>query len=332
SLYPIGNEHVGFVGLLAVAMGDPNQLLAIGAEHGEAVEAVAVGDALEARAVDFDGVEFEIAHAAGRSHVGGENDALAVRKERRGEAGGIQAGELALATAIGFHEPDFKRGGTNQILLKKLFIFADLGVGLGMIGAVDDPLAVFGIERAAVVAELVRELLDVLAVGVHRINVEVAVARGSENDLFAVFGDGGFGIVAGRGGELLHIGAVEVGGEDVVSRINGPHVALGEVGPRRAGRVGQVRRGIKNLVSVREDVAACGAALAGRDHLLAGAVYVHGENLVALQAVAGGLEDQLLAVGREIGLGIRAAEGELAHVAEMLFFGRAEVGGGCTWG
>jgi hypothetical protein len=63
------------------------------------------------------------------------------------------------------------------------------------------------------------------------------------------------------------------------------------------------------------------------------AVDLHGEDLIAAAAAARGLEDQPGAVGREIRLGVLAAEGELPDVAEMalggrLRGGRAEAGRG----
>ncbi len=55
-----------------------------------------------------------------------------------------------------------------------------------MIRAIDDPLAIGRVERAAVVAQFMRELFDVPSVSIHRINIEVAAAQGSERDLFSV--------------------------------------------------------------------------------------------------------------------------------------------------
>ena len=51
-------------------------------------------------------------------------------------------------------------------------------------------------------------------------------------------------------------------------------------------------------------------------------VDAHGVDLVALAALARGLEDQLLAIGREVRLGVLAAEGELLDVGQMQLLGR----------
>jgi len=56
------------------------------------------------------------------------------------------------------------------------------------------------------------------------------------------------------------------------------------------------------------------------------AVDVHYENLVTFHVAMGGLEDQFLAVGGEIGFGILATEGQLVHVAEVLFLRRGLIG------
>ena len=53
--------------------------------------------------------------------------------------------------------------------------------------------------------------------------------------------------------------------------------------------------------------------------MLVAAVDVHDEDLVALHVVAGRLENELLAVGGEIGFRVLASEGELLDIAEMLF-------------
>ena len=79
--------------------------------------------------------------------------------------------------------------------------------------------------------------------------------------------------------------------------------------------------GIENLVFAGIDVAARGAALASGDHALVAAVHVHGKDLVTFKRVAGGLEDQPLAVGREVRFRVLTAEGELADVAQVFFFG-----------
>ena len=74
-------------------------------------------------------------------------------------------------------------------------VVGDFRRGLGLLGAIDDFLAVIGKERAAVVAEFVRQLADVAAVGVHGVNIEIAIARGGEDDFLAVAADGRLGIV-----------------------------------------------------------------------------------------------------------------------------------------
>ena len=71
------------------------------------------------------------------------------------------------------------------------------------------------------------------------------------------------------------------------------------------------------MLVVAQEIAAGGAAFAGRDQVQAGAVGIHDEHLVAGVGRARGLEDQALAVGRPIGLGVLAAESELTDVGEV---------------
>src|SRR6184192_2324843 len=103
-----------------------------------------------------------------------------------------------------------------------------------MLGAVDDFLAIVGPEGAAVVTQLASELLDVGAVGIHGVDVEIAIAGGSEHDVLAVPGDGGLGVVAVRAGKLLHIAAIWLGRIDLIAIVNRPDVAMGVIRLRRS--------------------------------------------------------------------------------------------------
>src|SRR5690606_6421711 len=121
--------------------------------------------------------------------------------------------------------------------------------------------------------------------------------------------DGGLGVVAPGVGQALRFGAVHVRAVDVEARVDGPDVALRAVGPRRAGVAMGVGGGVDDALAVSQEVAAGGDALAGGDHADVRAVGVHHEELVALEVVAGGLEDQFGAVGGPVGLGVLAAVG-----------------------
>ncbi len=68
---------------------------------------------------------------------------------------------------------------------------------------------------------------------------------------------------------------------------------------------------------VRQEISASGAALAGGDHVLVGAVAIHDEDLIARQLVARRLKNDPLSVGRPIGLGVLSAIGELPDFAQM---------------
>ena len=77
--------------------------------------------------------------------------------------------------------------------------------------------------------------------------------------------DGGFGIVAVGGGEALQIRAVVFGEENVVAGIDGPDIAFAAVGGGRASGRGEMRGGVEDVLAIGQEVAAGGAALAGRD-------------------------------------------------------------------
>src|SRR5580704_14980438 len=57
---PIPDKNIRLVRLLPVAVRSPHELLAIGREHGEAVEAIAVSNALQSAAVQVHHPQFEI--------------------------------------------------------------------------------------------------------------------------------------------------------------------------------------------------------------------------------------------------------------------------------
>src|ERR671933_551109 len=58
-LHPIGNKNVRLALHLRVAVRGEDQPVAVGREHGEAVEGVVVCDALQIRAVNVDRVKIE---------------------------------------------------------------------------------------------------------------------------------------------------------------------------------------------------------------------------------------------------------------------------------
>lgn len=69
SVGPVGEEEVGFMRGFAIAIGGPDETLAIGSEHRESVEIWSEGDALEPSAVFVDQVEIEVAAVLGVGEV-----------------------------------------------------------------------------------------------------------------------------------------------------------------------------------------------------------------------------------------------------------------------
>src|SRR5690349_3224909 len=154
-----------------------------------------------------------------------------------------------------------------------------------MLGAVDDLFAVVGPERTAIVAQFVGELLYVGAIGIHGEDIEVAIARGSENDLLAVARNGGFGVVAALG-QQTDVASVGLRRVDRVAIVNRPNVAERIVGWRRASGICRKSGGIKHAVARRKEIAARGAARAvadgpGSGWLAAGSIDGDRKNLIA---------------------------------------------------
>src|ERR1700674_1026514 len=204
-----------------------------------------------------------------------------------------------------------------------------------MLGAVDDFLAIVGPEGAAVIAQLVGELLHVGAVGIHGVDVEVAIAGGSEDDVLAVPGDRGLGVVAVRAGKLLQITAIRLGRIDLIGIVDRPDVPVGVIGLRRTVGACRVSRGEEETIAGGKEIGASRAALAGAYELGNGGLSVgcvHGNrvNLVARNTFALVLKNQIFVVEGEIGFGTLAAESKLPYVFQVLgLFRDSKRTGGC---
>src|SRR5204862_4703788 len=170
-----------------------------------------------------------------------------------------------------------------------------------MLGAVDDFLAIVGPEGAAVVTQLASELLDVGAVGIHGVDVEIAISGGSEHGVLGVPGDGGLGVVAVRAGKLLHIAAIWLGRIDLIAIVNRPDVTMGVIRLRRTVGACRVSRGEEEATAGGKEIGASRAALTGAyelgcGRLSAGHVHGHRVNLVARNAFALVLKNQVSVV------------------------------------
>ena len=91
---------------------------------------------------------------------------------------------------------------------------------------VDDLLPVGRIERAAIVARGGGQSDNIAAIGIHRIDVEVAIAGRGEDDAAAIGREGRLGIVAGAANDGRRLSTSSAGGENVVAVVDGPDVTL----------------------------------------------------------------------------------------------------------
>ena len=187
-----------------------------------------------------------------------------------------------------------------------------------MVRAIDDLFPVVRPEWTTIVTEFISQTPHVLTVGIHRVDIEVAIAHRSEDELLAVERDRRFGIVSRRVRQLLRLRAIGIGGKDVVRRIDGPNVSARKVRPRWALFIAEMSRRIEDALVAGIKVRASGAALAVRDHFRVRAVDIHRVDLIALMTRARRLEDELLAVGREIRFGVLATEGLLLDISQVL--------------
>src|SRR5216683_4745973 len=176
-LHPFRNKDIGLVRLFAIAVRRPHQLFAIGGKHWKRIEVGVVRDPFLVSTVSIDDIKIEIAGVFWVGLVGSENDALAVGVEERSEIGRAVVGNLRLVFAVGVHDPNLQVAGTNQAAREQVFIVGDFLLVLGVLGAVDNLLSVIRKERAAVVTQLMRELANVLPVGIHGVDIEIAIAH-----------------------------------------------------------------------------------------------------------------------------------------------------------
>ena len=191
---PVGDVELAAVP--AVAARCPDELAAVRRRHGQAVEAVRVGDPDRfLRALRVDDEDLEVLET---ELVRGEEDVLARGVLVRGPAHRAEVGQLPLVRAVEIHRPDV---GYQAVLAE---------------APPDDAGTVSEEEGAAVVSRHVREPGLFAAVGAHDVDLaEVrgvdfqqvcfalgefpveGVAGGGEDDPLAVRGVGAFGVVAG---------------------------------------------------------------------------------------------------------------------------------------
>jgi hypothetical protein len=160
----------------------------------------------------------------------------------------------------------------------------------------------------------------VRTVGLHRVELEVAVAHRGEHQRAGDRAHGRLGVVAGLLRQLREVLAVGVRDEQVVLAVDVPDVAAAASlrDRRRLGAVVVRRREQDALVALQE-VGARRPALARADTIERARAQIEHEDLVRGHIVRTPLQDQAPAVARPVGLGVLAVERQLAHVAQMLF-------------
>ena len=151
------------------------------------------------------------------------------------------ARHLSFVRTVGIHHPDFEHGRSNQVLFQQTRVVGFCFIRFRVMSAIDDLLAVVRPEWTTIVTEFVRQAPHVLAVGIHRVDVEIAIAHRREDKLLAVQRDRCFCVVARRVGQLLQIGAVRFGSENVETRIHGPNVSARKVRLWRTLLVAEMR-------------------------------------------------------------------------------------------
>src|SRR5271166_6442236 len=180
------------------------------------------------------------------------------------------------------------------------------------------------------------ELFNVAAIGVHGVDIEIAIARRGKDDLLTVAGNSGFSVVAGSVGEEAQVAAIELGSIDLIAAVDRPDVTVRIVRLRRTLWAGGMGGGVQHAIAGGKDIATgcpafAGADQLGRRRLAVRRIHRHGIDLVTRNAFALVLEAQHLVVSREVGFGILSAEGKLTDIAQMLLLLRKQQGIAVSW-
>jgi hypothetical protein len=303
----------------AVAIGSPDEPPAVGSEHREGVEIGRISDALEASTVFVDDIEIEIAAVFRIGNVRSEDDAFSVGMPVGREIRGAVAGHLVLVGTVGIHNPNFQIPRTDETSAEQVLVVGDFFRRFGMLGTIDDFLAIVRPERTAVVTQFVGKLLHVGAVDIHGKDIQIAVPCGSKDDVLSIPSDGGLGVVALLVGKLLQIAAIRLGGKDLIAIVNRPHIAAGVIGLGRTIGTRSVSGGEKDAIAGGKEIGTGSASLAGADELGSGGLSigrVHGNriDLIAGNAFALVLKNQSFVIEGKISFGILAAEGQLSDI------------------
>ena len=296
---PIGDKHVGRAGAAVVAVGAEGDALAVGREHREAVKRLVKGDLHGLSAVD---VGHEDVEREGTGFVvGAKEDVLSIRVEIGGPVGTTEVGDLAHFAAVDLAHIQLHLRGLHQSTGEQGEVAVYVLAQGGPAGAPDEVFSVWAEEGAPVVAEFAGDALDVAAVDVAGVEVQVPIAGACKDDFVALGADGRFRIITiaadQQGGFTSSYGY----GVDVIPGVDGPDVFV--VGPPTrgfwTGRVGRVGRGIQHLLVARHEVGTGGSSQAGAHRCgrrFRGCAIgeVHHVDLVAFDTPAGigGLKDE----------------------------------------
>jgi len=330
---PVGDEDVGRAGPAVVAVGAEGDALAVWREHREAVKRVVETDLNGLHAVDVGHEDVE--REGARLVVGAEQDVLAVWMEIGGPIGAAEVGDLAHVAAVGLGYEKLHRGGLDEPPPEEFHVILGFFALVGAAGTPHDVLTIGAEKSATVITELRGDALDVAAVDVAGVKVQVSVAGAGEDDFVAFRANGGFCIVPITADEQRRFSAFRGNGVDVIAGIDGPDIFVigAPAGRLRAGGVRCVGGSIQDFLISRHEVGAGGAAEPGADwsgrRFGRGAIgQVHHVDLVAFHAPTGigGLEDEAAPVKGPVGFGIVATVGQLANVVEvyLLFIGAVQ--------
>ena len=115
-----------------------------------------------------------------------KDNAATVGMEKRGEVGGAVSGHLLFAGPVGVHDEQFQIPRLHQIPAQQLLIDFTFLRRFGMLRPVHDAFAVRGVERPAVVPDVMGEPLEAGSVDIHRIQVDIAVPHRRKHNFLTI--------------------------------------------------------------------------------------------------------------------------------------------------
>ena len=184
---PVGQEHVEFSRLFRVPVGHPDETFAVRREHGKTVELSAETHAFQPRTILVDEIQVKLGRPPSlRVSTFDEKMTRWPSGWKWREIRGAIGRHLLPPDPSAFMIKISSRPGSTRFCANNPFVLIQFLLIGGMLGTIDDPLAVGRKERPTVVAHFMSQPPRVSPVEIHRIDLQIPVAHGGPDDRLPV--------------------------------------------------------------------------------------------------------------------------------------------------